>query len=210
MAVIQSEATLSLRQEREIEEYKNSLISINQEVDRMSSMVHRLLFLARSENNNGWQFTKVNVSKIVETLVDDISWLCEDKDQICTFKTKGDTFISGDEVTLRELFFNLVDNAIRHTPKGGIITITIDEHKKQATIAVQDTGEGIPEDHLPHIFDRFYRVDKTRSRSEGGSGLGLAICKRIVEVHQGSISVESKVGEGTTFLVTLPLADIQK
>lgn len=105
-----------------------------------------------------------------------------------------------------EVLYNLIDNALRHTNSGGKITVSGEKPDPQKVcITVTDTGTGIPEEHLPHLFDRFYRVDKTRSRANGGTGLGLAIVKKIVEQHEGTISVESEPGKGTTFIITLPV-----
>jgi signal transduction histidine kinase len=114
--------------------------------------------------------------------------------------------VRADTVRLRELFLNLLDNAVRYTPEGGTISISLDREGDFALAAVADTGIGIPNQHLINIFRRFYRVDKSRSRAEGGVGLGLAIGQRIAEVHGGRIEVKSKVGEGSTFNVFLPLS----
>jgi signal transduction histidine kinase len=110
-------------------------------------------------------------------------------------------------VSLRELFFNLIENAVRYTPEGGTIILTLSKDNGNASITVKDNGIGIPEERLGLVFNRFYRVDKSRSRSEGGAGLGLSICQRIAEIHGGTIKVESRVGEGSTFTVFLPLID---
>jgi signal transduction histidine kinase len=120
-------------------------------------------------------------------------------------------FVQGDEDQLRRLTLNLLHNAIKYTPEGGHVRISLracnGENSTPATdavIEVSDTGIGIDADHLPRIFDRFFRVDKSRSRAQGGSGLGLAICRWIVEAHAGRINVESRSGVGSTFTVRLP------
>ena len=99
---------------------------------------------------------------------------------------------------------NLLGNAIRHTAEGGTISVGLAESKGGVVLSVADTGTGIPPEALPHLFERFYRVDKARSRADGGSGLGLAICRQIATSHGGTIEVRSRVGEGSTFRVTLP------
>lgn len=105
-----------------------------------------------------------------------------------------------------EVIFNLVDNALRHTPNGGTINITGEIIESgQLKLEISDTGIGINNEHLPHLFDRFYRVDKARSRSEGGTGLGLSIVKKIIDLHHGKISIASTVGKGTTFIITIPV-----
>jgi signal transduction histidine kinase len=114
--------------------------------------------------------------------------------------------VMGDSDRLKQLILNLGDNAVKYTPAGGKVSLYLTKAEGLAHLQVSDTGIGIPREDLPYIFDRFYRVDKARTRAHGGSGLGLSIVRWIVEVHGGTINVESKVGEGTTFHVYLPLA----
>ncbi len=205
LAVIQGEATLALKKERNVDEYRKSLENIYQETERMSSVLKRLLFLARNEDNKQPEFEVINLKELLTELVSDIEVLCEEKSIRCQLHAPDDLFIKGDKVSLRELFFNLIDNAVRYTHSGGEVSLILGGKDNSACVAVKDNGIGIPEDHLKHIFKRFYRVDKSRSRSEGGAGLGLAICERIAEFHNGTIKVESTVGGGSTFLVFLPL-----
>ena len=108
---------------------------------------------------------------------------------------------------VNEVLHNIVENAVAHTRKGGAIKITASQKGKWVGVSVSDTGEGIPADDLPRIFERFYRVDKSRARATGGSGLGLTIAKRLVEAHGGTIAVQSKLGEGSRFSFTLPIAE---
>ena len=114
--------------------------------------------------------------------------------------------VIGDRMQLNRLFSNLVHNAIQYTPNGGTVHVRATRQGRIAIVQVQDTGIGIAEDQLPHIFDRFWRADKARSRQDGGTGLGLAIVKAITQRHNGKISVTSEVGRGTCFFVRLPLA----
>jgi signal transduction histidine kinase len=113
--------------------------------------------------------------------------------------------VKGDRAKLRQLLLNILDNAIRYTPRGGEISVSVQAEGEMAVVSISDTGIGIPSEDLPHIFERFYRVDRARSRSEGGSGLGLAIAKHIAEIHGGRIEIESELGTGSTFRVYLPL-----
>jgi signal transduction histidine kinase len=113
-------------------------------------------------------------------------------------------FLKGDRIKLKQLFSNLIDNAIKDTPAGGKLSLSSQSENDRVKTILQDTGIGIPEDDLPHIFDRFYRVDKSRSRQSGGIGLGLSICQWIVKAHQGSIEVKSQLNQGTAFTVILP------
>jgi signal transduction histidine kinase len=104
-----------------------------------------------------------------------------------------------------QLLLNLLDNGVKHTPPGGRVTAGWGMNGKQLELWVRDTGVGIAREHLPHVFDRFYRADKTRSRVEGGAGLGLSICRWIAEAHGGTMSVESLPGDGSKFTVRLPI-----
>jgi signal transduction histidine kinase len=113
--------------------------------------------------------------------------------------------LRADEDLLLQLLLNLLDNAIKYSPAGGHVNVGWNVRAGQVELWVQDTGIGIASEHLPHLFDRFYRVDKARSRVEGGSGLGLAISRWIAEAHGGSISVESALGRGSTFTIRLPI-----
>ena len=111
-----------------------------------------------------------------------------------------------DFLRIKQVLLNLLENAIVHTPGGGSITVTAEQQGNMVAISVADTGEGIPAEELADIFERFHRVDKSRSRSSGGSGLGLTIARYLVEEHGGSISVESEPGKGSKFTLTVPLA----
>jgi signal transduction histidine kinase len=110
----------------------------------------------------------------------------------------------GDEGRLRQIFYNVLDNAIKYTPEGGTVEVTLDQIDGAAQVCMCDTGIGILPEHLPHVFERFYRVDKARSRAEGGTGLGLSIAQSIVAAHGGRIELASIPGKGTTCTVTLP------
>ena len=113
--------------------------------------------------------------------------------------------INGDKDMIKQLMRILLDNAIKYTPRGGEVHTGVSKSGKMAVLRIADTGEGIPPEDLPHIFDRFYRVDKARSRETGGTGLGLSIVKQIVLLHGGTIVPESTVGQGTTFTIQLPI-----
>jgi signal transduction histidine kinase len=113
--------------------------------------------------------------------------------------------VPGDAHHLLRLLTNLLENAVRHTPASGRITLSAEASGEDIIIRVRDTGEGIPAEHLPHVCERFYRVDTARTRRQGGTGLGLAICRSVAEAHQGSLTIDSGVGEGTTITVRLPI-----
>ena len=114
--------------------------------------------------------------------------------------------VTFDRTRIAQVVGNLLDNAVRHTPAGGSVTVDMDVSTASATVSIRDNGEGIPAETLPFVFDRFYRVDPSRSRATGGAGLGLTIARKLVEAHGGSIRAESVAGEGATFVLELPLA----
>jgi len=206
LAVIEAESSLALQKERARSEYRQSLETISQEAKQMSSLVDRLLFLARADaGKEQWNFIQVNLGKLVDNLSTDIEILCQEKGLLFQLSHIENLVVKGDEARLRGLFMNLLNNAIIYTPSQGTISVSLRREGQMAVVAIKDTGAGIPAGDIPLIFERFYRVDKSRSRAEGGSGLGLAICRYIAEAHGGRIEVESKVGVGSTFSVWLPV-----
>lgn len=206
LAIVKGEATLALTQERSKEEYQKVLESISQEISHIFSIVSKLLTLARADvGAEQLDLVKIDLKALLEDLAVDIQLLSERKQLSFQANFPESLIVKGDEVKLRELFLNLLDNAIKYSPSGGKISLSMTRQGEMAKVTVEDTGIGIPEEHLPHIFERFYRVNKTRASSDEGSGLGLAICQHIVETHGGKIEVESQVGEGSVFTVILPL-----
>jgi signal transduction histidine kinase len=204
LAIMQGEASLALNQSRNKDEYRRHLESISNQIMHMSSIVSKLLFLSRSQKN----MENLNIEEVsLNDILDDVIALTrlpgEEKQLIFQKDIAKDIVVEGDVTRLREVFLNLVDNAIRYTPPRGSITISAVKQNSSAAVTIKDTGTGISPEHLPHIFDRFYRVGN--SEDYRGSGLGLAICKCIAEMHQGRIEVESRVGEGSSFTVVLPL-----
>jgi heavy metal sensor kinase len=197
LAIMQAEATLALSKERSPDDYRKSLETISQESDYMSSVIGKLLFLARSDaGKEQLSFEDVELKGLITGLASNIEALAQDK---------GILTVNGDKVKLRQLFINILENAVRYTPIAGQISVSLVQKDANAVVAIADTGIGIPPEHLPHIFERFYRVDKARARADGGVGLGLAIAKIIAESHKGKIEVESELGKGTTFTISLPL-----
>jgi heavy metal sensor kinase len=208
LSIVQAESTLALRKKRTPEDYRKSLELISQEAGHMSAVVGKLLYLARIDaGKDQVNFERVNLKGLLTELSLDIEVLAREKGIEFKLAPLEDLSVEGDRVKLEQLFLNLLENAIRYTPGGGSISASITKEGKNAVIAIKDTGIGISKEHLPHLFERFYRVDKARSRAEGGAGLGLAICKHIAQVHHGKIEVESQVDKGSTFSVSLPLAE---
>jgi len=206
LAVIEAESSLALQKERPSSHYRQSLEIIAQEAREMSSLIDQLLALARADaGKEQLSFAEVHLGKLITDLSSDVEVLCQEKR--LTFRAGGtpDLVVKGDEARLRQLLMNLLDNAIRYTPAPGTVSLSLRREGQMAVIAIGDTGIGIPSEDMPFIFDRFYRVGKSRSHAEGGSGLGLAICRHIAEAHGGKIEVESRVGAGSNFSVWLPL-----
>jgi signal transduction histidine kinase len=173
----------------------------------MSSVINKLLLLARSDDGKEpVTIQEVNLKDMFTELSSDVEALARDKGLQFNLGQVDDLAIKGDKIKLRQLFLNIMENAVRYTPKGGSISGSVVRRRDSAVVTVSDTGIGIPPEHLPFIFERFYRVDKARSRAEGGSGLGLAIARYIAKVHGGTIEVESETGKGSSFHVILPLA----
>jgi signal transduction histidine kinase len=171
-------------------------------------MVESLLDLARIEAGQlDFKAHAVALSDLLQNVGDSLSVKARDKGLGLTLEIPpGLPRIAGDGDRLAQVFVNLLDNAVKHTPAGGQITLRAETDPNGVTIAVQDTGVGIPPDDLPRVFERFYQVDKSRkSDRRSGMGLGLAITKQIVEAHGGVIQVASALGKGTTFTVWLPL-----
>jgi len=185
---------------RSPEEYEQALDDLSEEADRLRTLVESLLRLARDDRSQNNTFEQVNLSTLLEDVSDSMRPLVEAKKLSLHCETIDNLFVLGDSDELIRLFVNLLDNAIKYTQRGDV-RITAKRAEKNIEIQVTDTGIGISPEHLPHIFDRFYRVDKSRTQS--GAGLGLAIAKDIVNAHGGQIEVGS-TNRGSTFTVTLP------
>jgi heavy metal sensor kinase len=205
LTVIQAESTLSLQRPREAHEYRKSLETIAQESEHLATIINQLLTLARADAGKKQQvFEIINLADLVRDLCSDVEIICQEKKLTLKQERFDESFIMGDTRNLRNLFHNLLDNAMRYTPEGGSIAVMVHQKDTRIVVSIKDTGIGIATDEQSLIFERFYRVDKARSRSVGGSGLGLAICNNIIKDHGGSIRVESGPNKGSTFYATFP------
>ncbi|HLJ59408.1 MAG TPA: ATP-binding protein [bacterium] len=207
LTILKGELDVALRRERTAAVYRDVLASMAQEVDRLVRLVEDLLTLARADAG------PVPIHRTPVTLDAVIRWTQERFGESAsqkgiTLATDGivPEIVLGDIDRLRQLFANLVDNALTYTPAGGSVRITATRDAGTTRVAVIDTGCGIAPEDLPHVFERFYRADRARTRASGGSGLGLAIARWIVDVHGGRIDVDSQRGHGTRVNVCLPLA----
>ena len=179
---------------------------INREIDRLSSVVTDLLTLVRMDVKDV-KLTRENLS--LSALIRDtkhlLSPMIKKRSQTVNLSIQDDCDMYADRTKLQQVVYNLMENAVKYTQEGGTVDVTLQRIGRDAVMTVKDNGPGIPAEHLPHIFDRFYRVDKARSREAGGTGLGLAIVHQLVMLHGGEIHVESEEGKGTSFIVELPL-----
>jgi heavy metal sensor kinase len=174
-----------------------------QQVEVMSRLVTDLLLLAKVEVGQVVEQQPVALRALLERVAREAEQRAAG--QRLALDAPAEIVVQGDEMRLAQVLWNLVDNALRHTPPGGTVSLSLAQQDGWARLAVADTGEGIPPEHLPHVFKRFYRVDKARARATGGTGLGLAIVKYLAEAHGGSVSAESVAGQGSRFTVWLPL-----
>ncbi len=187
---------------------RDFLSDINREIDRLSAIVGDLLTIVRFDSRN----EKLQMEPITldELLFDTLSRLqpVADKAQIAVEPFCDEVcYVNADPIKLQQAIYNLVDNAIKYTPAGGHVWVKLFTQEDNCVVEIKDDGIGIPKESLPHLFERFYRVDKARSRSTGGTGLGLSIVRSIVLMHGGDIFVESEDNVGTTFRVVLPKAE---
>jgi len=209
LTILRGETEVTLRWAKTPDEFRDMLRSNMEEIDRMERIIESLLTLAKSEVGElSLEMKQLSLSDLLQELYLQSQILCETKNISVELQleVEEEIRIRGDELRLRQMFLNMVSNAIKYTPENGQLTIVLAKEGDFARIDIADTGIGIPAQHLPHIFDRFYRVDKARNRMDGGTGLGLAIVKWIAEAHGGSISVQSKVDKGSAFTVRLPIA----
>lgn len=205
ISVIRGEADVALSHERGSAEYRESLAIILDESRRLSRLVDDLLNLARADAGHvKLQVQEFYFNDLLAECCRSVQALAAARNIKLDCRSTEDVPYHGDEELLRRLVINLLDNAIRYTPMGGLVAASLDSNGAGLRIQVSDTGAGIPPEAAPHVFERFYRGDKARSRQEGGFGLGLAIVKWIAESHKGEVELASRPGEGSTFTVTLP------
>lgn len=222
LTILKGEVEVALRKKRPLHEYEQILESNLEEIDRMSKIVEDLLLLSKADIGEiRLNREDIHLTRFISGLTEQMKILAQPKNiRIEILNHQNEIHVLGDTLRMRELFINLIENGIKYTEAGGSILITltketdgsvnllIPKEKKAVTVAkiiVADTGIGIAKEDQEKIFNRFFRVDKARSREQGGSGLGLSICKWIVEAHQGEITVESEPGKGSSFIVRLPL-----
>ncbi|MBI2821622.1 MAG: HAMP domain-containing protein [Acidobacteria bacterium] len=190
------------------EQTRRSFLSvIHRHAERLSRLIEDLLQLSFLESGTGrLERVSVNAAETARSTCRSMRSLFESKNISCSIQAASGTEVLAHPGALEQVFYNLLDNAAKYTPEGGTVRVEIEREGESVRVAIRDTGIGIPPEDLPRIFERFYRADKSRSREMGGTGLGLAIVKHILQLHGGSIRVDSRVNEGSTFTFQLPAA----
>ena len=206
LTVLKGQNELILSKSRKPGEYQEVISSNLEEINYMSKVLEDLFLLSKSDENQvSLDCNQFNLKPLVEEVCKHAEVLAEEKNIKIIIAFLEAVQVKGDEVRLRQMSWNILQNGIKYTQCGGEVKVSLQNDGEFALMTIQDTGIGIPEEDLGFIFNRFYRVDKARSRDEGGSGLGLSICRQIAEAHKGTIEVESKLGAGTQFKIRIPL-----
>jgi len=209
LTILKGETEVALRWAKSPEEFRSALQSNLEEINRMERIIEDLLQLAKSDAGElPMEIEDLSLSDLILEIFMQGRTLAEGRLLEIEIEVEVDREIriQGDALRLRQLFLNLIVNAIKYTPDPGRVDVSLATEGDDAVVRVVDNGIGIPAEQLPHIFDRFYRVDQARNREVGGAGLGLSIVKWIVEAHAGQIKVQSEVGSGSIFTVTLPIS----
>jgi two-component system sensor histidine kinase CiaH len=206
LALIRANAEMLARHGDRLTNGDDELVNeIIQETDHLNRLVSDLLTLARADTDAVRIDSRpVDFRALVSEVHEDVQRIAESRGIESSLDLDGPITVSGDETRLRQLLLILLDNALKYTDPGGRVDLSLTREDNHAHLVVTDTGIGIPADDLPHIFDRFYRVDRAREHESGGTGLGLSIAKWIVQAHNGTIKAESTLGTGTRFDVDLP------
>jgi len=207
LTALRGQAEVALFELPSPEEYRRILADQLEEFDKLTRMINHLLILARADAGEiQISHGSVNLSELVNSLVEQMEPVAVSENVELKIAAENDLVVEGDPDWLERVVLNLLDNAVKFTPASGRVVVSLGRENRFARLEVQDTGIGIPADSLPHIFDRFYRADPSRSRLVEGAGLGLSLVKWIVEQHHGRVTAESAMSGGTCFTVWIPLA----
>jgi heavy metal sensor kinase len=208
LAAIRCRLEVALRQSRSADEYCHVLEGCLQDVVRITGLAEDLFLLARADSDNlAMEFREVSISKELTEVFEQLTALAETRQIHFRLQADSDCRIYADSLWIQRAFRNIIENALKYTPKDGLVTVTAIPDGDSIRVEIEDTGVGIPAEEQPNIFRRFYRVDHSRSRGEGGTGLGLAICDKIIQAHHGRIEMQSAAGKGTRFTVFLESAE---
>ncbi|MCP4256012.1 MAG: heavy metal sensor histidine kinase [Planctomycetes bacterium] len=207
LTALRSVGEVGLREELDPAAHRDVIGSMLEEADRLALLVDNLLMLTRADSRRILLNPEpVNLGELVSNIIDCLQVLAEEKRQTLETQTKQAVSVKADRLMLRQAVINLMDNAIKYTDEDGRIRVTVRQtNEAQAIVEIADNGPGIAPEHREKIFERFYRVDKDRSRDQGGAGLGLAIARHVIEMNGGRIELETEVNKGSTFRIVLPL-----
>ncbi|ACM18777.1 sensor histidine kinase, HAMP domain-containing [Geotalea daltonii FRC-32] len=207
LTILRGETEVGLRWGGDADELKKILRSNMEEINRMSDIIGDLLELSRAEEGKlVLDPVPVELHELLQDICTKAAPDAREKRIILDLPNAASLHVAGDPARLQQIFLNLIDNAIKYTPCDGKVSLAVDSEPGWAKVSVTDTGPGIPEADLPHIFEQFYRVDKARNRNDGGSGLGLSMVRAFSEAHGGRVEIFSLPGSGCTFTVFLPLS----
>jgi heavy metal sensor kinase len=205
ISVIRTTAELALRHGRSDDDLRRDMVDIHAEAQRLTELIEDLLLLARADSGAPvFPLSNVDLAAVIRCSCERIRNLTQEKGQRLVFHADGPATIEGHETSLARMMIALLENASEHTPAGGCITVRVERRADGVAVRVADTGRGIPQEALSRIFDRFYRVDPSRTRSSGGIGLGLSVAKWVADYHRASITVKSELGKGSEFTIHFP------
>ena len=206
LTILQGNLDVALMKARTSEEYREALINNLEQVGRLIALTRSLLTLANfTSGKPPVHLVPLSLEPMIQDIVYELTLLADDRRITLSFESQSVPPVLGDAQWLKQALINLLDNALHYTPSGGAVTVRLQATGEGVAVAVEDTGHGIEPEHLPHLFERFYRTDWARAKDAGGTGLGLPIVKEIAEAHGGSISVTSQVDKGSVFTLRLPL-----
>ena len=206
LTAIRSVGEVSLQRTGDAEYYRDIVGSMLEEANRLTRLVDSLLTMSRADAGRiQLQYSEFPLLDLAKEAAGVIEVLAEEKNQNMSVAGGDGVLVCGDRLVLRQALINLLDNAVKYSPEGGLIEIRVGSEAGEAFVDVRDSGPGIPPEHRSKVFERFYRVDKSRSRGEGGAGLGLSICEWAVHAHGGRIELDCDHGPGSTFRVRIPI-----
>ncbi|MDE3038727.1 MAG: HAMP domain-containing histidine kinase, partial [Pseudomonadota bacterium] len=208
LTIMRSELEAMAREKNMPASLRERIGSVLEETERLSRIAENLFAISRLDTGEAKvQHIRVDLATLAQSTAEQMALLAEEKQISLHINTLIPVFVYGDSARLKQIVVNLLDNAIKYTPGHGMILLNVKAASHKAVLEVADNGIGIPADALPHVFNRFYRADKARTREMGGAGLGLSIVRSICQAHGGIVDIESREGEGTACRIELPLAN---